>query len=103
MRAAVLLLAIVAVGCPNQGGNQPAVTTTTAATVYLRADLEQKLAGKTKDEVIALLGKPESTSGGEEDSWQYKGITRDPVTGKTDSLTWVWFDRAGKVTRLHYL
>jgi hypothetical protein len=58
-------------------------------------------AGKTKNEVPAERGKPSSTGivGGEE-YWDYYSHTRDAISGQVDFMTRLWFDDAGKVSRV---
>lgn len=73
------------------------------AKVRTREELKTLLVGKTKDEVLQILGKPEKTvetpAG---DVWHYRGITRDPISGKDDLSTWVDFDRNGRVEKLSF-
>jgi len=75
---------------------------TVAKQIRDRADLETLVKGKTKQEVLGLLGKPSTTSGGEFDSWVYHDIARDPITGKTDWFVTIVFGRDGIVSRVHY-
>lgn len=69
-----------------------------------REEMKTLLVGKTKSEVIELLGKPHRTheerdGGG---SFTYKNISHDPVADKTDLYMIVWFDADGKVERLAF-
>ncbi len=68
---------------------------------YTRDEFKRLVVGKTRDEVIALLGKPKATQqSGELEFWDYVGRTTDPVTGKTDDVAQVEFegDRVSGVT-----
>jgi len=73
----------------------------TKSRTYTRDEFKALVEGKTRNEVIALLGKPKSTQqSGELEVWDYPGRTTDPVTGKTDHLATVEFegDRVANVT-----
>ena len=59
---------------------------------FTREEFKAAVLGKTKDQILTLLGKPDSTSGGRSDGWSYNRITVDPISGKTDTRTWVWFN-----------
>jgi len=60
---------------------------------YTRDEFKALVLGKSRNEVIALLGKPKSTQqSGELELWDYLGRTTDPVTGKTDHLAQVEFE-----------
>jgi hypothetical protein len=95
------LVAFVPAGCTDRKSG-PGGTTATAKRVYGRREFEALVKGKTKPQVIDLLGKPEAGSGGSPEGWMYKEVTRDPVTGKIDSSAWVWFDRAGIADHASY-
>jgi hypothetical protein len=76
--------------------------TSPAARTLGREEFRALLLDKTPDEVRALVGAPDSTS----DTtlgvyWYYKGRTRDPVTGNTDSRAQVAF-RDGRVRAVNY-
>jgi hypothetical protein len=87
MRSLALLaaLVLVATGCRPAGKTVPAgVGTAPAKTTYSREELRTMVMGKTAEEVIALIGKPEKTSESEPGSMmmQYGDIAIDPGTGK---------------------
>jgi hypothetical protein len=65
-----------------------------------REEFEAKVIGKTKEQVLAALGKPEGNNQVGGATWTYKGLTRDAVTGKGDDHTTLWFDDAGRVSRV---
>ena len=72
---------------------------------YTRDEFKQLVVGKSRDEVIALLGKPKTTQQvGGVDFWEYPGRTTDPVTGKTDHNAQVEFDgdRASDVSFVRF-
>lgn len=65
-----------------------------------REDLRKKVMGKTKEEVIELFGKPDRTHESD-DSWLYWNLATDPVSGKTDLMTYFYF-KNNKVTRVTF-
>jgi len=70
--------------------------------VYTRQEFRELVMGKTPDEVIAAVGKPDRTADDDNSQvWRYDERTRDPVTGKADDNTHVYFEN-GKVTRVSY-
>lgn len=72
---------------------------------YTRDEFKQLVAGKTRDEVRAILGKPKATQqSGELELWDYPYRTMDPVTGKTDDNAQVEFngDRVDNVTFVRF-
>lgn len=73
-----------------------------AAKRMTREEFRKLLVGKTKDEVIAAVGRPEQTSDGVMSLWSYYDRTVDPVTGKVDAVAHVHFDRSGVVVRVNY-
>ncbi len=88
----VVLAVILACGPPaaqNKGGGQQE----SKPKPPTREQLKAKLIGKTKAEVIELLGKPHKTEphwrGGDE--WLFREVSFDPVSDKVDSLTFVYF------------
>lgn len=81
MTACVLLLSL-ACCCPNVGP-QP-----TEPKPISRTEFSKLIVGKTPNEVIAAVGKPDTTqssSDGGNAYWYYNGRTFDPVNGKIDS------------------
>jgi outer membrane protein assembly factor BamE (lipoprotein component of BamABCDE complex) len=53
--------------------------------IYTRDEFRKLVMGKTPDEVIAAVGKPDHTQKGEPGTfWYYTERTRDPATGKMD-------------------
>lgn len=75
---------------------------TVGATPIPREDFRKHIHGKTQDEVIAVVGKPDST--GDSDgliSWKYFSRTFDPITGKTDYSVLIFF-RNGRVDSVTY-
>jgi hypothetical protein len=72
------------------------------AALPTRAEFEKSVIGKSKDEVIARLGRPSSTTGAANDSWTYLKQTRDLVAGKVDDIVWIWFNEQGVAVRVSY-
>ncbi len=66
-----------------------------------RDELQTRLIGKTPGEVKAILGTPSDTRGtGDDQTWYYSNVARDPVTGKIDPTTFVRFE-SGRVVRTY--
>lgn len=63
--------------------------------LYTRDEFRKLLAGKTMEEVLQLIGKPDSTSDtpDRDPMWLYRGITYDPLTKNTDTSVYVYFRR----------
>lgn len=68
----------------NRAGTQVALPP--AGKVFTRDEFRQLMEGKTEAEVLKLLGTPTSTYENVLGTkfWKYRGLTTDPVTGKTD-------------------
>ena len=68
-----------------------------------REELQTLLTGKTKDEVIKAMGRPERTNDilGTE-TWTYHEASFDPVSQKTDHRMTLWFDNGGRVERVKF-
>lgn len=62
-------------------------------TKYSRAELIDKLTGKSKADVLKILGKPSESAGSETTllMWTYEGISYDSDTGTADSFAQVQF------------
>lgn len=96
------LVFIVVCAVVGVAGCQDKATTTAAPAVYDRQEFKAMVVGKTPNEVLSLLGKPNSTSDYDTyQTWVYEERTRDMVTGKIDSRTILEF-RDGKVTGVTY-
>lgn len=104
MRSILLAVAILATGCIDRPTQRPstATTTTQAAKRYTREEFRQLAIGKTGQELIDAIGRPETTSEGGFVIWVYKKLTYDPITGKTDADAMVLFDREGRVESVRY-
>lgn len=91
VRCAALLLALLALTLLACGGGGP-------KKVRTREELEKILAGKDRDQVLEIMGRPDrtyETSDGE--NWSYDRVARDPVSGKIDSFSTVRFGKDGRV------
>lgn len=82
------ILAASGIGCgpvkvPSTGQQQ--------AKKYTRDEFTKLVKGKTKDWVLATVGKPDHTSGSDSDNWFYKNLTTDPVSGKPDFQVMIVF------------
>jgi hypothetical protein len=97
----VILTAVVIFMYLHEKG-QAQTQTADTPTVYLRDDFNASVLGKSEDQVLEAVGKPDVTS---EDAqatyWHYRRRTRNPATGATDSDVQVVFER-GKVIALNY-
>jgi outer membrane protein assembly factor BamE (lipoprotein component of BamABCDE complex) len=98
-----VLIAVVCLsaGCldkPTAPGGQAATPTV----VPTREEFRAKVMGKTPDEVITAVGKPDSTqeSGGNQ-NWYYEKRSRDPITGNVDRSAQVVFE-GGRVVRVNF-
>lgn len=72
-----------------------------AEKVYSRDEFRGLVVGKTPDEVIRAVGRPDKTSGADSRYWSYRERTRDPITGKTDGNIMVVFEN-GAAARVVY-
>lgn len=95
--AGLVALFVVGVTAEQQAKEQKAKALPT------RDEMRAKLAGKTMDQVREMLGTPKKTDDNDADrpSWRYEEMTRDPITGKTDSYMWIYF-RRGVVSEVHF-
>lgn len=107
MRAVLLSAVLIAgaAGCgkiPKPQQAQPATTKPAEPKIYTREEFSALLMGKTQDQVIELVGRPNHTSAtGERSVWNYYDRTRDTISGKTDHISHVWF-RNGIVEQINY-
>lgn len=108
MRSALCMWVVaLSVGCaekPSGGLPSPADHGSKSAEkkVYLRDEFRSLVMGKTTDEVLAAVGKPDRTQdSGSTFFWQYNNLAKDPITGEIDSTTQVTFED-GKVISVDY-
>jgi outer membrane protein assembly factor BamE (lipoprotein component of BamABCDE complex) len=67
-----------------------------------RDEFKSMILGKTEDEVLAVAGKPSTTSQADTVSyWHFAERTRDPLTGQADSNVQVVF-KQGRVVAVNY-
>jgi outer membrane protein assembly factor BamE (lipoprotein component of BamABCDE complex) len=79
-------------------GNRPA-NDPSHQSLYLRSDFTEMIMGKTEEEVLDAVGKPDRTSeDGDTRYWHYRKRTKDPVTGTPDSDVQVVFNNGKVVT-----
>jgi hypothetical protein len=72
--------------------------------VFSREEFRRLVLGKTESEVIAAVGRPESThelGQAGRSFWIYHNLTRDPVSGNVDVSTHVTF-QDGRVEVVSY-
>ena len=113
MRAATILTALFAAvlaGCrdqPSTGVSGSAsgsvdVTSTVTHTTYTREKFRELVIGKTPDEVIAAVGKPDRTvESGTAIFWYYDARTTNPDTGMADKKAQVVI-RNGRAAEVNY-
>lgn len=68
-----------------------------------RDEVKALLVGKTQEEVIEIMGRPEQTRemfG--TTTWQYRGVSYDPISGKEDFAAWVDFGKDGRVEKVTF-
>ncbi len=86
------------VGCgPVKGPGNAGV----AKKTYTRDEFTKAVVGKTGEQVIAAVGKPDHTSGVDSSNWFYRNVTTDAVTGKADFQVMIVF-RNGVADRVVY-
>ena len=85
-------------GCGQEPGRQGGLE----PDIYPREEFTDLLMGKTGDEVVGAVGKPDRTAEDSEfEYWHYRKRTRDAVTHKVDSDAQVIFQH-GRVVRINY-
>ena len=73
-----------------------------ARKTYSREKFKELVLGKTEEDVIKVVGKPDKKiDGTNELSWLYFDTTKEPGTSKVDSFATVYF-KAGIVDRVDY-
>jgi hypothetical protein len=83
----IACLAVGLAGCQSRPSTAPA-----AKGVYSRQEFRDLVTGKTPDEVLAAVGKPDATTEVPgQTNWTYNKRTKDPVTGKMDLFAVVVF------------
>ena len=83
-----------------RGGDPPPAEA--EVTVYTRGEFTSMVMGKSEVEVLDHLGKPDRTATDSDARyWHYKGRTKDPVSGETDTDAQLVF-RDGRVTAVTY-
>jgi outer membrane protein assembly factor BamE (lipoprotein component of BamABCDE complex) len=95
MRFLTLVAALTILGV---SGCRPAGTTggnvSSSSKKPTREEFRKLVMGKTKDEVLATVGKPEFTGShnSNREFWHYSDLVVDPVNGKRDWRTTVNFE-----------
>lgn len=80
---AIVGIAMLAIGYAAKKAEQERPVQTTK--VYERDELRKLVEGKSQEEVLNLLGTPNSTTDtGGDATWYYHEISRDKITGKID-------------------
>ncbi len=73
-----------------------------AQPVFAREDFSRLVMGKSEEEVIAAVGRPDVTGeGGGTRFWHFKKRTRDPITQSEDTDVQVVI-KEGKVVNINY-
>jgi len=82
------------------GGNSESEASTTKK-VYAKTDFKKLIDGKSKEEVIKLLGKPESViSSGDTENYFYKNIVKDDASDVVISSIMISFE-SGKGAKVY--
>lgn len=103
----LLFVAVLAlVGCdklkPTGTNGTATVATASAKKTYTRAEFKALVVGKTPEQVIAAVGKPDSTQESSiGQTWYYRETTVDPITGKADATAQLVFEN-GIVDRINF-
>lgn len=72
------------------------------ARVFSREDFSRLVMGKSEEEVIHAVGRPDETSADDEARyWHFKNRTLDPLTQEKDTDVQVVIE-GGKVTKINY-
>lgn len=99
---AVMLFGALALTAGRTAETRP-TRTEPANKLYTRDEFRTLLMGKTADEVLQAIGKPNSTADtpDRDPMWYYRNITYDPLTKNTDTSTYVYF-RRGRVDDIRF-
>ncbi len=64
--------------------------------IYTRDEFTKLAIGQSKESVLSVIGKPETTSlSSDSEYWYYQGKTIDPITGKSDYSIQLVFEVSG--------
>lgn len=89
---------------PSAAADTPTAKPTRSSGRLDRVAFRSLVIGKSRDEVRAAIGKPNSTLGiGGTDAWEYTRRTVDPVTNKIDDVAQVIFDESQTATDVNFL
>lgn len=100
MRTLTVCFALMIGACVVACGSHATTSTKKAATkakakskLPTREEFRQAYMGKTKDEILESLGRPDSTTeySDKHHSWMYKNAKMDPISGKVDDYTRIEF------------
>lgn len=92
----LLLFVLLSLACGSVGSDSSLPT---------REEFSKRLEGKTRAEVLRLLGRPTSTQdSGDKEIWVYERVCRDPIADQVDVSTWVHIGKGdgGKVLRVQH-
>ncbi len=71
-------------------------------TIFTRPEFSKRVMGKSEDEVIQTVGRPDETTEDRDTRfWHFKNRTRDPLTGEEDTDVQVVL-KGGKVAEINY-
>ncbi|HVK09860.1 MAG TPA: outer membrane protein assembly factor BamE [Gemmataceae bacterium] len=66
-----------------------------------RDEVRQQVAGRTREEVRGVLGRPIAEDGPNR-HWDYRNMSRDPATGRTDPMLHVHFGPDERVFEVEF-
>lgn len=102
-RWCVLVAAGLAVGC----GQSPPTASVPLAVPAAKPlptleEFREKVVGKTAEEVLAAVGRPETTRDADDGGrvWAYLRACHDPIAGRPVPMVFVRFDASGRVSKV---
>ena len=73
-------------------------------TTMTRNEVREAINGKSKEQVLKILGKPEQTQDlGIMEMWYYSGISYDPYAEVYDNMVQISFDQFGIVNMINFM
>jgi hypothetical protein len=97
----VVVFSALAIAC---GGSGNSGSSATEPATIPRKEFVERIMGMSKEDVIKTIGKPGNTmasANSAEETWFYKRVTHDEVTGSVDLTTSVFFTN-GKVDDIRF-
>jgi hypothetical protein len=86
----------------NSMGNDSTPSQSSQDDLMTREEFQQAVLGKTQQQVIQAVGRPDSTMNVGFPAWMYNHRTRDATTGNSDTVAQVLFQGGGVVTGVNF-